>query len=181
MVLDRPSPAPSVFISARSGAVCFALSRAVARFAKVSSVPTSLVLSSRPPTFPPLSWPVSPNVFCRTQICAALCVDSPFFATQFGAECWCGETDDYDKHGASTECNSRCRGNADEICGGVYKASVYSNGGFDPSGTPSPVEVVTTPEPIVSTEFTLLGCFNDVQLDRYCRRELLHGGRVFSI
>ena len=66
-----------------------------------------------------------------------------------------------------------CVGTAGEICGGIYAASVYSNGGVDPTGTPSPVAVVATPAPTIIAAtpspaveppaVTLLGCFTDVE------------------
>ena len=132
-----------------------------------------------------LSSRVALNGLCRTQICAGLCVDSPFFATQFGSECWCGSSDNYDTHGTSNQCNMDCVGTAGEICGGIYAASVYSNNGGGTNETPSPVEDVTTPAPTIiaatpspvdvditpgpveSPENTLLGCFTDVQTDRF--------------
>lgn len=43
---------------------------------------------------------------------------------QHSNECFCG--DSYDKHGTSTNCNMKCSGDNNAICGGPYANSVYS-------------------------------------------------------
>ena len=121
----------------------------------------------------------------RAQKCAGLCSGSPFFNTQYGIQCWCGDADtDFDQHGASNEaeCDIPCAGNAGEDCGGFYWGSVYSNSA-GPGVTPAPVDGATpapvdgsTPAPVDGSGgggFTLLGCYPDVEDTRYCHRELL--------
>ena len=129
--------------------------------------------SQRSP-FAPLSLTCSA---ARAQKCAGLCGGSPFFNTQYGIECWCGDADtDFDQHGASNEaeCDISCAGNAGENCGGFFWASVYSNSA-GPGVTPAPVDGAT-PAPVDGSgggDFTLLGCYPDVEDTRYCHRDLL--------
>ena len=127
--------------------------RTCARFQLVSLAPLSLTCSA-----------------ARTQKCAGLCSGSPFFNTQYGIQCWCGDADtDFDQHGTSNEaeCDIPCAGNAGEDCGGFYWASVYSTSADAPTPTPG-------------GGFTSLGCFTDVLDDRYCRRELYVAHRSSS-
>lgn len=86
-----------------------------------------------------------------------MCSDSAFYATQYGKECWCGSTDDYDKNGPNSlaSCDVNCADNAAEKCGGTYYASVYSNDGVEPV---DPVDPVTDP--------SYIGCFGDDQAAR---------------
>lgn len=48
-----------------------------------------------------------------------------YFALQNGQECSCGNNEDYDKYGPSTECDIPCYGNSSEICGGLGVSSIY--------------------------------------------------------
>jgi len=54
-----------------------------------------------------------------------LLIDYRYFGLQAQSYCLCGNAD-YDKHGAAeTECVMPCAGHVDEICGGVFRNSVY--------------------------------------------------------
>ena len=58
-------------------------------------------------------------------------------------QCWCGgDRTDYDVHGTTT-CTFPCAGNEDEICGGSYAMSVYSNDGTVPDDDTTPAPVTT--------------------------------------
>ena len=138
MVLDRPSPSPAVFLNCTKW-LCRSRLSFFAQYSSATLSSYSCLMWSITDLFVvPCPWTsetstfsscVAPNAFCGKQICVGLCVDSPFFATQFGAECWCGSSDNYDRHGSSTQCNMDCAGTAGEICGGSNTASVYSNNG----------------------------------------------------
>ncbi|XP_038056081.1 fibroblast growth factor receptor 2-like [Patiria miniata] len=45
----------------------------------------------------------------------------------YSYECYCGNNDDYDKHGEKPEsdCQDRCAGNSDQICGDGWRLSIY--------------------------------------------------------
>ena len=62
------------------------------------------------------------------EACQAFCADRgfPFAATQWGSQCFCGNT--YGKYGQVPEssCNMGCSGNPSEKCGGWWANSVYS-------------------------------------------------------
>jgi len=64
------------------------------------------------------------------------------------SQCWCSQTSDYDVHGDGT-CDIPCKGNGDEMCGGDYSISVYSNGG-EGGGPAGPAD-----------DPSYLGCFAD--------------------
>ncbi|XP_074659526.1 xylosyltransferase oxt-like [Tubulanus polymorphus] len=61
-------------------------------------------------------------------VCISVCLrlNFAYAGLQYSYECFCG--DSYGKHGPLKEssCSSYCRGNADEMCGGVWANSIYS-------------------------------------------------------
>eukprot|EP00903_Cladosiphon_okamuranus_P013409 g12494.t1 len=62
-------------------------------------------------------------------VCRAHCeaFDSPFYATQYGDECWCGRSDDvmdYQRHGPGV-CLAACRGDPAIACGGHDAFTLY--------------------------------------------------------
>ncbi|CAM9947269.1 unnamed protein product, partial [Sphacelaria rigidula] len=58
--------------------------------------------------------------------CAKFCGSAPFYGTQYASECFCGvEGDDFERLGASDNCNMECTGDDSEICGGRSAMSVY--------------------------------------------------------
>lgn len=61
-----------------------------------------------------------------TEKCVSLCREkgSAYAATQFGQQCFCGNS--YGKYGPAKNCDTKCTGNAAEICGGTWANSVYS-------------------------------------------------------
>eukprot|EP00752_Nemacystus_decipiens_P003873 g3562.t1 len=101
-------------------------------------------------------------------VCRAHCeaFGSPFYATQYGNECWCGLSDDvrdYQRHGPGV-CLAGCRGDPAVACGGFDAFTLYeymdiveetaapctsTSSGDDETGsepTPSPVMTAPTPE-----------------------------------
>ncbi|XP_038056083.1 protein SLG1-like [Patiria miniata] len=44
---------------------------------------------------------------------------------QYAHECWCGDNEDYDRHGEQSDCRDKCTGNSDQICGDSWRISVY--------------------------------------------------------
>ncbi|CAM9917537.1 unnamed protein product, partial [Sphacelaria rigidula] len=40
-------------------------------------------------------------------------------------QCWCGDDDTFDRHGASEGCTMACAGAPGEFCGGGYAMNVY--------------------------------------------------------
>eukprot|EP00903_Cladosiphon_okamuranus_P007850 g7592.t2 len=65
------------------------------------------------------------------ETCQAHCAESAYFGVQYAIECWCSGTGSadypYNVHGASTDCNKPCSGNAAETCGGDWAVNVYRN------------------------------------------------------
>ena len=75
---------------------------------------------------------------CRPTLFAERSPDNPFFfrlpdaGTEYGSQCLCGNTirsgttSGKTSGKASTSCTMRCSGDASQICGGSYAASVYT-------------------------------------------------------
>ncbi|KAK3322262.1 WSC domain-containing protein [Apodospora peruviana] len=60
--------------------------------------------------------------------CLKACRDGgfPFAGTEYGGECWCGVVIGNDTYSApSTECNTPCKGDSSETCGGGGHLSLY--------------------------------------------------------
>ncbi|CAM9509059.1 unnamed protein product [Ectocarpus sp. 4 AP-2014] len=87
-------------------------------------------------------------------VCGSFCADYAYYGTQYGEECWCGNTSEYDTYGESTLCTMECSGDASEICGGFNAMSIYANEDVDP--VEEPVE-----EPTTGGGYTNLGCWSD--------------------
>ena len=64
---------------------------------------------------------LQPNVF-------VFFVGFPFFGVQYGKQCFCGT--EYGRYGEAEEadCDMPCSGNQDQMCGGRWRASIYSTG-----------------------------------------------------
>lgn len=60
------------------------------------------------------------------QSCANRCREKgyKYAASQYGSQCFCG--DSFGKYGEATNCNMKCAGNGNEVCGGFWANSVYS-------------------------------------------------------
>eukprot|EP00903_Cladosiphon_okamuranus_P010392 g9830.t1 len=103
------------------------------------------------------------------EVCASACGDTPYFGTQYGRECWCGDLDtDFSQHGDGL-CDYSCSGDTWELCGGYFAITAYARedgyyGGIDTidydTRNPTPAPAPTTSSP-VNMEFSYLGCFAD--------------------
>ncbi|CAM9855150.1 unnamed protein product, partial [Scytosiphon promiscuus] len=89
------------------------------------------------------------------QVCEDYCtvMDKPFFALQWGEECWCGgcdlldEGNRFDRHGATSCTGYPCTGEASRDCGAYDAFSLYYRGtceegptiepSFAPTGSPT--------------------------------------------
>ncbi len=60
-----------------------------------------------------------------SQLCVSTCRDKGFSyaATQYAGHCFCGNK--YGASGPATNCDTKCTGTRDEICGGTWANSVY--------------------------------------------------------
>ncbi|XP_038056090.1 uncharacterized protein LOC119728088 [Patiria miniata] len=64
--------------------------------------------------------------------CFRRCLDSQsmsykYAGLEIGKECFCGNNEDYNRHGKKddSECQDRCTGNSDQICGKSRRISMY--------------------------------------------------------
>ena len=53
-------------------------------------------------------------------------LDYKFFGLQNGDECYCGNSTNKLVPAPSAECNKYCSGSSVEICGGLWRMSVYT-------------------------------------------------------
>ncbi|CAM9751708.1 unnamed protein product, partial [Sphacelaria rigidula] len=92
------------------------------------------------------------------EFCSIFCGNAPFYGTEYGRECFCGEDgDNFDRYGQSSSCTMNCTGDDEQICGGSNAISVYYGG-----PTPEPPPAPPTPAPVPYTgEYAYLGCFAD--------------------
>jgi hypothetical protein len=96
------------------------------------------------------------------EMCHALCsaAHHPYFALESGQECYCSDNFNvanaiYSGDQECGMCNTQCRGNAPQICGGTWAANVY----YDSSVTPTlPTQIKKTGLP---NSVQYLGCFAD--------------------
>ena len=51
----------------------------------------------------------------------------PIVVLDVRVQCWCGDDDDYARHGASDGCTMACSGAPGEICGGSFAMNVYES------------------------------------------------------
>jgi hypothetical protein len=68
------------------------------------------------------------------EMCTQTCTSKgfPYAGTQYGTWCFCGTS--YGKSGKADNCNMKCGGAGNEICGGTWANSVYQ---LKPAGGPS--------------------------------------------
>jgi hypothetical protein len=80
-----------------------------------------------------------------------------YFGIEYAGECWAGNTL-ASAAGALPEstCDMKCKGNANQTCGGPNALSLFQNSLFTQPGNPATVKVTGQ-----STEFAYQGCFTD--------------------
>lgn len=57
------------------------------------------------------------------ELCSQICNGQKYFGTQYGSQCFCSNV--LAVNTASTNCNMKCPGNLNQICGGSYALSLY--------------------------------------------------------
>ncbi len=88
--------------------------------------------------------------------CAANCAGFAYFGTQWGRECYCGNTAPEDQT-AESDCNMPCDGDATQMCGAGMRLSVYG-----PVSTTTPTDPpAESGNPTTVGEFTYQGCYAD--------------------
>lgn len=84
-----------------------------------------------------LNGPTTAGGEMTNKACADFCKDYKYFGTEYGSECYCGNTlDTSSKEAPVTECRMLCSGSNLEYCGAGNRLSVYTK-----------KEVPTTPVP----------------------------------
>jgi hypothetical protein len=82
--------------------------------------------------------------------CSTFCKLYQYFGTEYGSECYCGNTQSSSStQAASTDCNEPCGGNSSETCGAGLRLSVYLNTAWVPTTSP------------VIPGWVYQGCYND--------------------
>jgi len=110
------------------------------------------------------------NRDASTEECGELCKEYKYFALQFKGQCFCGNNDDYDRHGSSGSCSCE----SDNV--GKYIACVYDTFSQAPVVSPlmSPVaspSKAPTSSPINSptsspSSYEYKGCYKDNKSNR---------------
>lgn len=71
------------------------------------------------------------------EMCAEFCSEYAYFGTEYREECFCG--DRLAKRGVKTtesECDTPCRGDLEQPCGGGDRLTLYKNPGKVPKVNP---------------------------------------------
>ncbi len=107
--------------------------------------------------------------------CTTVCKQKGFkyAALQYGIYCYCGNA--YGKYGKATNCDVKCGGNSNEICGGSWANSVYdvSTGGTASTGTtPGITGTTTTVIAPPAGQIDLTGVWKDDRGATYSIRQL---------
>jgi hypothetical protein len=96
------------------------------------------------------------------EMCHSLCsaASHPYFALESGQECYCSDSfippsAIYSGDQESSMCNTQCRGNAPQICGGTWAANVY----YDSSITP--IVATQIKKTGLPANVQYLGCYSD--------------------
>ncbi|QUC18830.1 uncharacterized protein UV8b_03071 [Ustilaginoidea virens] len=88
--------------------------------------------------------------------CAAYCSAYTYWGTEYGRECYCGNSIDKSSAEASVgECNMVCGGDAGEYCGGSNRLALYSTTSAPASATPT----ATLSHKANVSPYTLVGCW----------------------
>ena len=103
------------------------------------------------------------------ELCASACAadNYTYSGTEAGGYCFCGDDEDYSKHGPYDECYRYCPGDRMEYCGGHWAISMYTN-------TFDQIHIYTTRENHwIPVDTWLPGSSDDFQR---CLRDCLFGG-----
>ncbi|KAI9776670.1 MAG: hypothetical protein M1835_005454, partial [Candelina submexicana] len=104
--------------------------------------------------------PPAPTDGVSIESCAAGCAGYSYFGTEFGGECFCGNTlgagsvpvaGDPDTSG----CNMLCQGNTLEYCGGPNRLNLYHTNSTTPVTPPGDPVVATVPG------WNIVGCYSE--------------------
>lgn len=117
--------------------------------------------------------PAAPEDGSNIENCMSRCSKFTYFGTEYGGECYCGNTinagatlqpgDDVD----DTGCNMVCSGNSTEYCGGPNRLNMYSRDGKPPPPPPTTTDTGDVPEPTgpsvvqYADGFQYLGCYTE--------------------
>lgn len=89
--------------------------------------------------------------------CATFCEGYTYFGTEYGRECYCGNSFNAGSVEAeASQCNMRCAGSECTLCGAGNRLSVYTKGGTGPetsSTGPGPGSTTTSGTPPIPTGF----------------------------
>lgn len=103
--------------------------------------------------------------------CALLCMEYKYFALQSKGQCFCGDHEDYSRHGSSDDC--KCESNNV----GSYVACVYDSSTEVPTPPPTPPPTPTpTPPPFETSvsspsSYKFIGCYRDKKGSRMFSKE----------
>jgi hypothetical protein len=93
------------------------------------------------------------------EVCQAFCAGYTYFGTEYGRECYCGNTFSAGSIAApANECSVLCAGDVTQYCGGGNRLSCYQLSGASSSTTTTATSTAPTSIP---TAWTSQGCWID--------------------
>ncbi|KAH8883555.1 WSC-domain-containing protein [Thozetella sp. PMI_491] len=95
------------------------------------------------------------------ETCASFCQNYQYFGTEYGRECYCGNSLSAGSvNTTQSDCSMACSGNSAELCGAGSRLSLYSTIDY----TPDPVTTTPVARPTVGTSdesYTYYGCWTE--------------------
>ncbi|KAK0545894.1 hypothetical protein OC845_004878 [Tilletia horrida] len=114
----------------------------------------------------------APDLGANTTLesCAVACSNYAYFGTEFGQECYCGNSImNGAVKGASNLCSVNCAGNSTELCGAGNQLSLYKN------KNPIVIPPQATQPSVISGTWSFKGCYNDSVTTRALQGALQEG------
>eukprot|EP00904_Undaria_pinnatifida_P007443 jgi/Undpi1/3829/HiC_scaffold_16.g07198.m1 len=103
------------------------------------------------------------------EACAAACIGSTYFGTEYGTECFCSVAGDDPAELGTATCGTACTGDSSQICGGTNAIFVYEYGETTITPTPqatTPTPQATTPTATGEADYEALDCYADLASPR---------------
>ncbi|KAG9255332.1 heme peroxidase [Emericellopsis atlantica] len=115
-----------------------------------------------------LSGPQNVQDDMTLESCMSFCDGYDYFGTEYGVECFCGNSlHDSSKEAPTDDCDMPCGGDKTEYCGAGNRLELYSTTATrttaTPTATPSHVETVG--------DYALVGCWTELQGGRALRQD----------
>ncbi|KAI1423013.1 hypothetical protein F5Y12DRAFT_716792 [Xylaria sp. FL1777] len=109
-----------------------------------------------------LTGGVFPNDSMTLELCASNCAGYTYFATEYGRECYCGQSiDPRSNVTVDADCNMVCAGDETEYCGGSDRLEMYRLINPPTSTSTMPTPTITPTQKPTVPPYALQGCWTE--------------------